>query len=46
MKTDMDDETLKKYSYVNVSSYRVRTVKALQGGEVETPTGIAEKSGI
>lgn len=46
MKTNMDDETLKKYSYVFSSSYRVKTVKVLKDGEIETPTNIAEVSGI
>ena len=29
----MDDETLKKYAYVNISSYRVKAVKSLQEGD-------------
>ena len=33
------DETLKTYAYVNISSYRVKTVKALKD-EVKTPTNI------
>lgn len=41
----MDDETLKLYGYVNISSYRARAVKALQGEE-KTPSRIAKDSGI
>ena len=41
----MDDETLKTYAYVNISSYRVRAVKALQN-ENKTPTQIANDSNI
>ena len=41
----MDDETLKKYAYVNISSYRVKTVKALKD-DVKTPTKIAKDAGI
>lgn len=41
----IDDETLKIYAYVNISSYRVKTVKALKN-EVKTPTAIAKDSGI
>lgn len=41
----MDDETLKKFAYVNISSYRERTVRALMH-EVKTPTKIAKDSGI
>jgi predicted transcriptional regulator len=41
----MDDETLKVFAYVNISSYRVRSVKALKGG-VKTPTDIAKDAGI
>ena len=41
----MDDETLKTYAYVNISSYRVKTVKALKD-EVKTPTNIAADTGI
>ena len=36
----MDDETLKKYGYVIVSVYRVKTIKSLQN-EVKTPTEIS-----
>ncbi len=46
MKTNMDDETLKKFAYVNVSSYRVKTVKSLKDGEVKIPTVIADEAGI
>ena len=41
----MDDETLKTYAYVNISSYRVKTVKTLKD-DVKTPTKIAEDAGI
>lgn len=41
----MDDETLKKFAYVNISSYRANTVKALKN-EVKTPTDIASDAGI
>lgn len=41
----MDDETLKVFAYVNISSYRVRCVKALKG-EIKTPTVIAKDSNI
>ena len=41
----IDDETLKTYAYVNISSYRVKTVKALKD-DVKTPTKIAEDTGI
>ena len=41
----MDDETLKTYAYVNISSYRVKTVKVLKD-EVKTPTNIAADAGI
>ena len=41
----MDDDTLKKYAYVNISTYRAKTVKALKD-EVKTPTQIANDSGI
>lgn len=41
----MDDETLKTYAYVNISSYRLRVVKTLKD-EVKTPTQIAKDTGI
>ena len=41
----INDETLKTYAYVNISSYRVKTVKALKD-VVKTPTKIAEDAGI
>lgn len=41
----IDDETLIKLSYVNISSYRKKTVKALKD-EVKIPTQIAKDSGI
>jgi len=46
MKPKMNDEDLKKFSYVEVSDYRKKTVNVLKNGEVETPTRIAEESGI
>lgn len=45
MKTDVNDEMLKKISYVNISSYRTKTVKSLQG-DVKIPTKIAKDTGI
>lgn len=45
MITELDDESLKKYSYVMVSSYRTKTMKTLKD-EVMTPTEIAKESGI
>lgn len=41
----MDDETLKVYAYVNISSYRVRCVKALKGN-VKTPSDISRDANI
>lgn len=41
----MNDETLKVFAYVNISSYRVRSVKALKG-HVKTPTDIAKDADI
>lgn len=41
----MDDEVLKVYGYINISSYRARAVKALEGGQ-KTPSVIAKDSGI
>ena len=41
----IDDETLKKYAYVNISTYRVKTVRALKD-DVKTPTQIANDAGI
>ena len=41
----IDDELLKKLAYINISSYRNRTVKALHN-EVKTPTEISEDTGI
>ena len=45
MKSDMDIETLKKYSYVISSGYRSRIVKAL-GEDYKTPTEISRDVGI
>ncbi|WP_462316465.1 winged helix-turn-helix domain-containing protein [Methanobrevibacter sp.] len=41
----MDDNTLKTFAYINISSYRMKAVKALQKGN-ETPTQIANHSDI
>lgn len=41
----MDDETLKVFAYVNISSYRIRCVQALKD-EVKTPAVIAKDAGI
>ena len=41
----MDDETLKIFAYVSISSYRAKSLKALKDGE-KTPTNIAKDSGI
>ena len=41
----MDDETLIKLSYVKISSYRAKTVRALKD-EVKIPIQIADDAGI
>lgn len=41
----MNDETLKKYAYVMVSSYRVKTMRALKN-ETKIPTQIAKDAEI
>lgn len=41
----MDDEMLKIYAYVSISSYRRKTVKVLEYGD-KTPTEIAKDSNI
>lgn len=41
----MDDETLKIYAYISISSYRLKSVKALMQGN-KTPSQIAKESGI
>lgn len=41
----MDDETLKLYAYINISSYRSKAVKSLKE-DYKTPTHIAKDSGI
>ena len=41
----MDDETLKIFAYVSISSYRAKSLKALMDGK-KTPTNIAKDSGI
>lgn len=45
MKNKLDDDTLIKLAYVNCSSYRVKTVKAL-ANEVKIPTDIAKDAEI
>ena len=45
MITDMDDETLKVYAYINSSSYRIKAMKSLKN-EIKTPTTLANDSGI
>ena len=42
----MDDKTLTKYAYISISTYRIKTLKALKGCEVKTPTNIANDAGI
>lgn len=46
MKSNMNDDALKAYAYVNISSYRVKVIKTLKDSEVKTPTAIANDSGI
>lgn len=46
MKKDLDDETLRTYAYVNISTYRVKAMKTLKDGDIKTPTAIANDSGI
>lgn len=41
----MDDNMLKTFAYINISSYRMKAVKAMQKGN-ETPTQIANHSDI
>ena len=41
----MDDNTLKTFAYINISSYRIKAIKAMQDGN-ETPTQIANASDI
>lgn len=41
----MDDDTLKTFAYIQISSYRAKAVKAMQNG-YETPTQIANNSDI
>lgn len=41
----MDDETLKKYAYINISAYRANALKSLKN-QIKTPTKIAEDTGI
>lgn len=41
----MDDEALKKYAYVSISSYRTKAVRSLKN-EVKMPIEIAEDTGI
>ena len=41
----IDDETLKKFAYVNISSYRVKVMKTLKD-DVKIPTVIAKDCDI
>lgn len=41
----INDETLKKYAYVNISSYRLKAVKSLKD-DVKIPTEISRDTGI
>ncbi len=41
----MDDETLKKYAFVSISSYRTKAVRSLKD-DVKMPTEIAKDTGI
>ena len=41
----MDDETLKKFAYVHISSYRSKTVRTLKD-DVKMPSRIANDTGI
>ena len=41
----MDDNTLKTFAYINISTYRIKAIKAMQTGN-ETPTQIANNSDI
>lgn len=41
----MDDESLIKLAYVNISSYRAKATKSLKN-DVKTPTKIADDTGI
>ncbi len=41
----MDDNTLKTFAYIGISSYRIKAIKAMQNGN-ETPTQIANGSDI
>lgn len=41
----MDDETLKVFAYISISSYRTKALKALEYGD-KTPTQVAQDSNI
>ena len=41
----MDDNTLKTFAYITISSYKLKAVKAMKNGN-ETPTKIANGAGI
>ena len=41
----MDDEMIDLYAFINVSSYRLKTLKALELGE-KNPTQISKTTGI
>ena len=43
---DLDEEILKVYAYVVISSYRAKTVKALDEAAFDTPASIAKNAGI
>lgn len=45
MKNNLNDEKLVKLAYVNISSYRSKTLKALKD-EAKIPTHIAKDAGI
>ena len=46
MKVDLDDEGLRKFAYVTISSYRIKTIRSLEGGRLEIPKGISKITGI
>ena len=41
----MDDNTLKTFAYINISTYRIKAIKAMRTGN-DTPTQIANNSDI
>jgi len=42
----VSDEILKRYAYVNCSTYRVKVLKYLDNVDWDMPKNIAEKNGI